>query len=85
MQSNVKLTLLAAVGAAIFAAGPAAAQQTSRHSGRAITIYRTDPMATNAADLTVVTVDGNYIGRDPDPQIRSELLKNQADHEGNTY
>ena len=72
-----------------FAAGPAAAQK-SRHSARPVAgaAYQTlpeAPAAINPADPTVVTVDGNYIGRDPDPQIRSDLLKNQSDHEGNTY
>jgi hypothetical protein len=84
MRSIFKVTLLAAVGAAVFAAGPAAAQK-SRHTARAPVNYRTDPPSYVPANPAVVTDDGTYIGRDPDAQIRGELLKNAPDHNGNAY
>ena len=91
MRSILKLTLLAAAGAATLAAGPAMAQKT-RHTATQPAAYQTEPAiqgdpntAYREGDPTVVTVDGSYIGRDPDPRIRSDLIKNQSDHEGNSY
>ena len=84
MQSIFKITLLAATGAALVAAVPASAK-TLRHYSRAPLTYRADPPVFNPADPTIVIENGHYIGRDPDPQIRSELLKNQGDYQGNAY
>jgi hypothetical protein len=48
----------------------------------------TAPNASLRGDPSVVT-DNNtpvsYLGRDPDPQIRSEILKDDTAHNGNAY
>jgi hypothetical protein len=82
MKTTIKLTLLAAVGAALLAA-PASAQpnhrrqqvQHSQQYSPAPGVFRND----------TVIEDGQYLGRDPDPNVRSQILKDDSEYNGNGY
>jgi hypothetical protein len=79
MHSIIKTTVLAAVGAAMFASAPAFAQKAKRVAPPApATGY-------HYSDPTIVTENGTYLGRDPDIQVRSQLLKDDSTYNGNSY
>lgn len=91
MASTFK-TGLFAVTAALLMAAPMSAQAATRHrAARAIPAPVTNDMPAPYAserDPSVVS-DNNagvsYLGRDPDQQIRSEILKDDTAHNGNSY
>ena len=35
--------------------------------------------------MTPSSEDGQYLGRDPDPNVRSQILKSESDYNGNSY
>jgi hypothetical protein len=64
--------VIVAVAAIVFATSAFA--QSARTERRAPRVH--DPMlGYNASDRTVVSVAGAYVGRDPDPNIRAQLLR----------
>lgn len=67
--------LVAALVAAVALAGPAEAAAKKRHK----TVHRAKIGAMHSpaqAQGTDVYVNGEYIGRDPDPNIRSFMIRN---------
>jgi hypothetical protein len=90
MTSTLKTIALGAIAAAAIAAQPALAA-TPRHPARhhvpaaAVTNANGVEYGQRVADPAVVTDGATYIGRDPDPQIRTEILKDDSMHNGNAY
>ena len=88
--SMIKTILLATAATAVLAAGPASAR-TRHHAtprAEATQVYAPAGLGTGqfyTNDPYVVTDGANYLGRDPDPQIRSEMLKDDVSHNGNSY
>ena len=70
----MKLELVAAVAAALLVGGVAEAahKQRPKHRNTAVT---TQPAAGTSADPYTVYVAGTYAGRDPDPNIRAQLIR----------
>jgi hypothetical protein len=69
MKTTIKLMLLAAVGAALMAV-PASVQYSPAPG-----VFQND----------TVNQGGQYLGRDPDPSVRSEILKDDSEYNGNGY
>jgi hypothetical protein len=79
---NTKLAMSVAVLAALVAT-PALAQKTHRHVSHPVASQLYNSTATPAVTgNAVVGDDGRVIGADPDPQIRSELLRDAGQSEG---
>lgn len=82
MNTTIKLLLVSAVGAVLLAA-PASAQpnhrrqqvQHTQQSWPAPGVFRND----------TVIEGGQYLGRDPDPNVRDQLLKDDSEYNGNSY
>jgi len=83
MKTTIKLTLLAAIGTALLAV-PATAQTTQKRQAQRVLQYRAGPAPGVFRNDTVIE-DGQYLGRDPDPNVRSQLLKTDSDYNGNSY
>jgi len=80
MKRTIKLMLLAAMGGALLAA-PASAQPNHR---RAPHSFQYSP-APGAFQNDTVNQGGQYLGRDPDPHVRSQILKDDSEYNGNGY
>jgi hypothetical protein len=80
MKTTIKLMLLAAVGGALLAA-PASAQPNHR---RAAHTFQYSP-APGVFQNDTVNQGGQYLGRDPDPNVRSQILKDDSEYNGNGY
>ncbi len=85
----IKTLLLATAAVTTLAAGPASAR-TRHHAAPRVEATQPyepvvgSPYAANFAnDPYVVTDGGRYLGRDPDIQIRSQLLKDESEYNGN--
>ena len=75
MKTTIKVALLAATGMALLAT-PASARyypQRTHHHGPALGVFRDD---------TVIEA-GTYLGRDPDPNVRFELRRDDTAYNGN--
>jgi hypothetical protein len=88
--SMIKTLVLATAAAAVLAAGPASARTRHHATPRAEATQVVPPPGLGtgpyyANDPYVVTDGSNYLGRDPDLQIRSEMLKDDVSHNGNNY
>ena len=87
--SMIKTILLATAATAVLAAGPASAR--TRHAtprAEATQVYVPAGLGSGqyyANDPYVVTDGVNYLGRDPDLQIRAEMLKDDVSHNDNNY
>jgi hypothetical protein len=79
MKTTIKLMLLAAVGAALVAV-PASAQPTNHR--RPAHTFQYSP-APGVFQNDTVTLGGQYLGRDPDPNVRGEILKDDSEYNGN--
>jgi hypothetical protein len=84
MKTTIKLTLLAAVGAALLAA-PASAQPNHRRQQVQVQHSQQYYPAPGVFRNDTVTEDGQYLGRDPDPNVRSQILKDDSEYNGNGY
>ena len=80
MKTTIKLMLLAAVGAALMAV-PASAQPSHRRAAHTIQYSPAPGVFQN----DTVNQGGQYLGRDPDPNVRSEILKDDSEYNGNGY
>jgi len=80
MKTTIKLTLLAAMGAALLAV-PASAQPSHR---RAAHTFQYSP-APGVFQNDTVSRGGQYLGQDPDPNVRGEILKDNSEYNGNGY
>jgi hypothetical protein len=80
MKTTIKLTLLAAMGAALLAV-PASAQPSHR---RAAHTFQYSP-APGVFQNDTVSRGGQYLGQDPDPNVRGEILKDDSEYNGNGY
>ena len=83
MKTTIKLTLLAALGAALLAA-PASAQPNHRRQVQVQRSLQYYPAPGVFRNDTVIE-DGQYLGRDPDPNVRSQLRKDDSEYNGNGY
>lgn len=90
MTKTFKTLALAVTAAGLLAAGPALARtrhETPRYD--AMQASQADMnesgVAYNGNDPYVVTDGAHYLGRDPDLQIREDLLKDDTMHNGNAY
>ena len=86
MTSTIKTVLLASAAVAVFATGPASAQTVRRHllprpAETQSYVYAPGGYAVTK-DPYVVTNGAQYVGRDPDLQIRAQLLKDESMHDG---
>jgi len=88
MTKIIKTVLLATAATAVIAAGPASAR--TRHAApRAEATQPYDPFVVASGggysihDPYVVTDGARYLGRDPDIQIRSQILKDDSNYNGN--
>jgi hypothetical protein len=87
--SMIRTVLLATAAIAVIAAGPASAR--TRHAPprvKATQVYVPADVGAGqyyAHDPYVVTDGVNYLGRDPDLQVRAEMLKDDVSHNGNNY
>jgi hypothetical protein len=82
MKTIINLTLLAAVGTALLAV-PASAQTTHRrHQAQQTLQYAPAP---GVFQNDTVVVDGKYLGRDPDPNVRAQIRKDESQYNGNGY
>lgn len=87
MTKIIKTMLLATAATAVIAAGPASAR--TRHTmPRVEATQPSEPLAGSQVgysinDPYVVTDGAHYLGRDPDLQIRSQILKDQSTYNGN--
>ncbi len=81
MKTTFKLMLLAAVGAALLAV-PASAQPSHKRQAQRVLQYRPAP---GVFRNDTVIEDGQYLGRDPDPNVRSQILKSESDYNGNSF
>ena len=80
MKTTIKLMLLTAVGGALLTA-PASAQP---HHRRAAHTFQYNP-APGVFRNDTVDQGGQYLGRDPDPNVRSQILKDDSEYNGNGY
>ena len=88
MHSLIKKLLLGVAAASLLAAAPASAQQTKHRATRAANpsaMYPAPPETIGSADPYVVNEGGQYLGRDPDANIRGLLLKDDVSSNGNGY
>jgi len=88
MTKTIKTILLATAATAVIAAGPASARTRHQTPPRVEATQPYEPLVGSAAgyysnDPYVVTDGARYIGRDPDIQIRSQLLKDESSYNGN--
>jgi hypothetical protein len=82
MKTTIKLVLLAAVGAGLLTA-PASAQPNHRRQQVQRTLqYHPAP---GVFRNDTVIQDGQYLGRDPDPNVREQILKDNSEYNGNSY
>jgi hypothetical protein len=77
MKTIIKLTLLAAAAATLLAV-PASAKTSPRHVLHRFQ-YNLAPVFQN----DTVIEDGRYLGRDPDPNVRAELRRDDGAYNGN--
>jgi hypothetical protein len=88
MTSTFK-TLALAAAASLLVAGPALAR--TRHAAPRYDAMQASQADVNAngfvygSDPYVVTDGVTYLGRDPDLQIRSQILRDETMHNGNAY
>jgi hypothetical protein len=91
MTKLIKTVLLATAATAVIAAGPASARTRHHATSR---VEATQPYSTMSDagvtqyygnDPYVVTDGARYLGRDPDLQIRSQILKDDTAYNGNGY
>ena len=81
--SVIKTIMLATAATAVLAAGPASARTRHHATPR---VEATQAVAQPDAGPSYVVTDGaRYLGRDPDAQIRGEMLKDDVSHNGNSY
>jgi ABC-type amino acid transport substrate-binding protein len=80
----MKLCLVAtALIACVALAGPAgAAAKKHKKAAHRVGVAHTRIAPAAAADPYTVRVGGEYIGRDPDPNIRARMLRNPHDWDG---
>ena len=88
MTKILNAVVLAAAATAVIAAGPASARTRHHAAPRLEATQAYTPMSESGAqyygnDPYVVTDGARYIGRDPDIQIRSQLLKDESMYNGN--
>jgi len=86
MTKLITTVLLATAATAVIAAGPASAR--TRHQAQRVDVTQPyagegDLVRYSANDPYVVTDGARYIGRDPDIQIRSQILKDESSYNGN--
>jgi hypothetical protein len=80
MKTTIKRTLSAAVGAALLAA-QASAQPSHRRPAHT---FQYSP-APGVFQNDTVSQGGRYLGQDPDPNVRSQILKDDSEYNGNGY
>jgi hypothetical protein len=80
MKTTLKLTLLAAIGAASLAAPASAQPNHRRQQGQHSQPYFP---ASGVLQNDTVIEGGQYLGRDPDPNVRSQILKDDSEYNGN--
>jgi hypothetical protein len=78
MKTTIKLMLLAAFGAALVAA-PVSAKAGHWQASHSFHFNSTPGVFLN----NTVIDDGQYLGRDPDPNVRSELRRDDGAYNGN--
>jgi hypothetical protein len=78
MQTTIKLTILAALGAA-FLVAPASAKTSHWPPAHS---FRYSP-APNLFRNDTVIEDGQVLGRDPDANVRAELRRDSSEYTGN--
>jgi hypothetical protein len=83
MKTAIKLALLAALGGALLAI-PASAESAQRRQVRSAPTLQYRPAQDTFQNDTVM-LGGEYIGQDPDANVRGELLKNESTYNGNAY
>lgn len=88
MTKILNAVVLAAAATAVIAASPASAKTRHHAQPRVETTQPYEPLvgssaAYSANDPYVVTDGGTYLGRDPDLQVRSQLLKDESEYKGN--
>ena len=89
MTKIIKTVLLATAATAVIAAGPASARTRHQAAPRVEATQPYSPMSEAGVaqyygnDPYVVTDGARYIGRDPDIQIRSQILKDESMYNGN--
>ncbi len=70
------IRIITALAFTILAASPALARPLSApHAPRGNAPAHDPYMGYSAADPSVVAIDGAYVGRDPDPNIRAQLRR----------
>ena len=70
------IRIITALVFTILAASPALARQPSApHAPRGNAPVHDPYLGYSAADPSVVAIDGAYVGRDPDPNIRAQLRR----------
>jgi hypothetical protein len=80
MKTTIKLTLLAALGATLLAAPASAQPNHRRHQVQHTQQYYAAP---GVFQNDTVVEGGQYLGRDPDPNVRSQILKDDSEYNGN--
>ena len=90
MTKTIKTILLATAATAVIAAGPASARTRQHVTPRVEATQPYSPMSEAGVttqyygnDPYVVTDGARYLGRDPDIQIRSQILKDDSTYNGN--
>jgi hypothetical protein len=78
MKTTIKLMIVAAFGAALLAT-PVSAKTGQWHASNPLQHNPTSGMFLN----NTVIDDGQYLGRDPDPNVRSELRRDDSAYNGN--
>jgi hypothetical protein len=78
MKTTIMLMLLAAMGAALVAV-PVSAQPNHRRPAHT---FQYSP-APGVFQNDTVTLGGQYLGQDPDPNVRGEILKDDSEYNGN--
>ena len=81
MKTTIKLALLAVAGTTLLAAPASAAQPHRRPAAHALHYSPAPGVFQN----DTVIEGGQYLGRDPDPNVRGQLLKDDSEYEGNSY
>jgi hypothetical protein len=80
MKKTINLMLLAAMGAALVAV-PASAQPNHRRPAHT---FQYSP-APGVFQNDTLDRGGQYLGQDPDPNVRGEILKDDSQYNGNGY
>ncbi len=83
MTKILNVAVLAAAAAAVIAASPASARTRHHEAQRVEAVQSSETLVGSTAayspnDPYVVTDGTHYLGRDPDLQIRSEILKDES-------